>query len=305
MDAITKKLLKEVANLDAIPHGAYNLRVNGKSISRNSTAEIEIESKKDKPGINIRIKGTTKNKSVHIPVILSQAKMTDVVYNDFFVEENANVTIIAGCGIYNCSNFTSEHDGIHTFYLGKNSKVKYIEKHLGLGTANNKKNLNPTTKVFMEEGSQMEMETTQIGGVSTAYRETIAQLGNNSKLKITEKILTTDTETAKTNFSVELKGENSSVEVISKSVAKDNSKQTFQSTLVGKNKSFGYVKCDGIIVGNGEITSIPKIQAKNINSTLIHEAAIGKIAGDALIKLETLGLTPKQAEEEIISGFLN
>ena len=304
MDDISKQLLKQIADLDSMPQGAYNFRVNGKSEARQSTDEIEIKSKLNKSGIDIIIKPNTKNKSVHIPVMLSQAGFNDVVYNDFYVGENCDVTIVAGCGIYNCSSKLSEHDGIHVFHIGKNSKVKYIEKHLGIGTSEAEKVLNPTTKVFMKENSFMEMETTQIKGVTSAIRKTTASVGKNAKLVIKEKILTTENQTAKTNFKVKLFGKKSSVEVVSRSVARDNSKQTFKSTVEGSNECFGHVECDGIILDKGQIVSVPEIKAKHIESTLVHEAAIGKIAGDEIIKLQTLGLTEKEAEDAIIASFM-
>ena len=304
MDKINRELLKQIADLDRIPQGAYNFRVNGKLDSRKSTSEIEIKTKEDEPGIDIFIKPNIVGKSVHIPVMLSQAGLNDVVYNDFYVGENADVTIVAGCGIYNCTSKLSEHDGIHTFHIGKNAKVKYIEKHLGIGSENAERVLNPTTKVYMENGSAMEMETTQIKGVSYADRKTYAVLGDNAKLTIKEKILTTEKQTAKTMFKVELKGKKSSVEVLSRSVAKNSSKQSFKSVVEGKNECFGHVECDGIVIDHGQITSTPEIKAMHIDSTLVHEAAIGKIAGDEIIKLQTLGLTEKEAEDAIIASFM-
>lgn len=304
MDKINRELLKQIADLDRIPQGAYNFRVNGKLDSRKSTSEIEIKTKEDEPGIDIFIKPNVVGKSVHIPVMLSEAGLNDVVYNDFYVGENADVTIVAGCGIYNCTNKLSEHDGIHTFYIGKNAKVKYIEKHLGIGSENAERVLNPTTKVFMENGSAMEMETTQIKGVSYANRKTYAVLGASAKLTIKEKILTTEKQTAKTMFKVELKGKKSSVEVLSRSVAKNSSKQSFKSVIEGKNECFGHVECDGIVIDHGQIISTPEIKAMHIDSTLVHEAAIGKIAGDEIIKLQTLGLTEKEAEDAIIASFM-
>lgn len=304
MDKISLELLKEIAHLDGLPQGAYNIRENGKGIARNCTADIDIETKKDKPGIDIYIKKGTKGKSVHIPVMLTQTGLNDMVYNDFYVAENCDVIIVAGCGIYNCGNSKSEHDGIHTFHIGKNSKVVYIERHLGIGTQNSEKVLNPTTKVYLGSGSTMTMETTQVGGVSYADRRTFAKVGDNAKLVIKEKILTTESQIAKTKFIVRLAGKKSSVDVLSRSVAKNSSTQEFRSTVIGQNECFGHVECDGIIVDGGKITSIPEIKAQNIESTLVHEAAIGKIAGDSLVKLETLGLTEKEAEEVIINNFM-
>lgn len=304
MEKIDKELLEQIANLHSVPEGAYNIRKNGEALSRNSTSDIEIIPKKNKSGIDIIVRPNVKNKSVHIPVIITMGGLTDLVYNDFYIGENADVTIVAGCGIHNATDINSEHNGIHAFHLEKNSKVLYIEKHLGVGNGSGDKILNPVTKIIMKENSDFVMETTQLGGVSSSVRTTKAKLYDNAKLVIKEKILTTEYQTAKTKFDVELIGENSSVDVISRSVAKDNSYQNFYSQVKGKNNCFGHVSCDGILVDNARIDSTPKIICENVNATLVHEAAIGKIAGEQLIKLMTLGLTEQQAEDLIIKGFL-
>ena len=303
INKIDRELLLSIADMHKIPEGSFNIRKNGESILRNSNSDIEIVSKKDKSGIDIIVKPNVKNKSVHIPVIITQTNLTELVYNDFYIGENADVTIVAGCGIHNPSTQKSEHDGLHTFHLAKNSRVKYIEKHLGIGNQGEKV-LNPETKIYMAENTYFEMETIQLGGVSSANRKTYAKLKDNAKLVIKERILTTENQIAKTNFKVDLVGKNSSVDVLSRSVAKDNSKQEFNSNVVGNNECFGHVECDGIIVGNSQITSTPKIIAKNVNASLVHEAAIGKIAGEQIIKLLSLGLTEEQAENLIIKGFL-
>ena len=287
-----------------IPQGTYNIRKNGKSIARNSTKDIEIVPKPDKSGIDIIVKANVVNKSVHIPVILTEGNLNEAVYNDFYIGENSDVTIVAGCGIHNTTCYDSEHDGIHSFYLAKNCKVKYVEKHLGSGNGTGKKILNPQTYIEMQDGSLFEMETIQLEGVSYSNRKTKAKLLNDTKLVIKEKVLTTDTQTAITQFDVDLKGKNSSVEVISRSVAKNKSKQKFLSNIKGKNECFGHVECDGIVLDNAIIESTPKIIAQDVNATLVHEAAIGKIAGEQLTKLMSLGLSQEQAEEQIIKGFL-
>lgn len=304
MNKIEQNLLKEIANLHKIPEGAFSLRENGKSAIRNSTTEIVITPKKNKSGIDVFIKPNIKNKSVHIPVIITEGGLTDLVYNDFYVGENADVTIIAGCGIHNSTNLNSAHNGIHNFHLDKNSKVNYIERHLGQGKGLGEKTLNPVTKITMKENSLFIMETTQIGGVSSSNRKTKAKLYDNAKLIIKEKILTTSNQFANTSFNVELVGKGSSVNVISRSVAKDCSYQNFYSLVKGKNECFGHVSCDGILVGNARIDSTPKIMCENVEATLVHEAAIGKIAGEQLTKLMTLGLNEQQAEDLIIKGFL-
>lgn len=304
MNKIDKELLAQVADLHKIPQGTYNIRKNGKSIARNSTKDIEIVPKPDKSGIDIIVKANVVNKSVHIPVILTEGNLNEAVYNDFYIGENSDVTIVAGCGIHNTTCYDSEHDGIHSFYLAKNCKVKYVEKHLGSGNGTGKKILNPQTYIEMQDGSLFEMETIQLEGVSYSNRKTKAKLLNDTKLVIKEKVLTTDTQTAITQFDVDLKGKNSSVEVISRSVAKNKSKQKFLSNIKGKNECFGHVECDGIVLDNAIIESTPKIIAQDVNATLVHEAAIGKIAGEQLTKLMSLGLSQEQAEEQIIKGFL-
>lgn len=304
MDEIQKTLLKEVAGLHQIPSGAYNIRTNGKSETRNTTANIDIISKTDKSGIDIIIKPGTKNESVHIPVILSQSGLTELVYNDFYIGENADVTIIAGCGIHNGGDAKSQHDGIHSFFVGKNAKVRYVEKHYGSGDGTGERVLNPVTIVELEEGSYMEMDTVQIKGVDSSIRKTKAKVMKDATLVIKEKILTHGKQYAETDFEVELNGENANTNVISRSVAKDTSKQKFLSIINGNAKCMGHTECDAIIMDEASVSAIPEITANHIDASLIHEAAIGKIAGEQIIKLMTLGLTENEAETQIINGFL-
>ena len=305
MDTITKELLIQTSDLHEIPQGAYNIRKDGQLLSRNTTTEIQIVSKSNKDGIDIIIAPNTKNQSVHIPVVITQGGLTDLVYNDFYIGENSDVLIVAGCGIHNNSDQDSSHNGIHTFHIGKNAKVKYVERHIGFGDSVGEKNLNPTTEILMDENSYFEMETVQLGGVNFADRNTNATLKTNATLIINEKILTSDQQEAMTNFNVELIGDNSKVEVTSRSVAKNQSFQEFNSNIIGKAKCFGHVECDGILSDNAVINSTPKISAQNINAMLVHEAAIGKISEDQIIKLMTLGLTQEEAEKHIINGFLS
>lgn len=304
MDNLEKNILKAITDIEKTPMGAYNIRTNGESIERNTTENINIITKKDKPGIDIIIKENTKNESVHIPVVLTQSGLSDMVYNDFYIGKNADVIIVAGCGIHNSGCQTSQHDGIHTFYLEENAHVKYIEKHYGEGTGTGKRILNPQTVINLKNGAVLEMESIQIKGVDSTIRTTNANLDSNSSLLITEKIMTHDEQLATTIFNVNLNGEDSSVQVSSRSVASDNSKQEFTSNIVGNNKCFGHVECDAILMNNAKVTSTPQIVANNINANLIHEAAIGKIAGEQIIKLMTLGLSEKEAEDYIISGFI-
>ena len=304
MDNIELKLLEKIADLHKTPSGAFNIRRNGQPLERNSTKEIEINPKTDKSGIDIVVHAGVKGKSVHIPVIITVGGINDMVYNDFYIGKDADVLIVAGCGIHNATCKDSQHDGIHTFYLEEGAKVRYIERHLGEGDGEGKKILNPVTKVFLKKNSFMQMETTQLGGVSSTVRKTFARIGENARLEIQENILTTDAQSAKTEFNVKLLGKHSAVDVVSHSVAKNNSYQEFRSNLVGKNECFGHVECDGILLHNARIKSVPQIDAIDPNSSLEHEAVIGKIAGDELIKLMTLGLSQDEAEDLIIQGFL-
>lgn len=304
MDAIEKNLLEQVADLHEVPEGAFNIRKNGESAGRNTTANIDIVTKTDKQGIDIIIKPGTKNESVHIPVIISMSGLKDLVYNDFYVGEDADVTIVAGCGIHNCGDQESAHDGVHTFHLAKNSKVKYIEKHYGAAEGTGRNVMNPTTVMYLEEGAYLEMDTTQIKGIDSTERITKGYLSDSATLIIHEKLMTHQNQYAKTNFEVDLNGENSSANVVSRSVAKDSSKQEFISAINGNNKCNGHTECDAIIMDKAIVTAVPKLTAANIDASLIHEAAIGKIAGEQLIKLMTLGLTEAEAEEQIVNGFL-
>ena len=299
-----KKLLQEVSNLENMQKGAYNIRKNGQGIERKTTENVNIITKKDKPGINIYVKDNTKFEYIHIPVILTQSGLTDLVYNDFYIGKNANVIIVAGCGIHNNYHKDSRHDGIHRFFLEEGAKVKYIEKHYGEGIGDGKRILNPVTEVYLKQGSSMEMQSTQIKGVDSSIRETIGKLDANTNFVVTEKIMTNGIQLAKTSFDVELNGENSSTHVTSRSVATDSSTQYFISKIYGNNKCFAHSECDAIIKDNAIVTATPEITANNVEANLIHEAAIGKIAGEQLIKLMTLGLSEKEAEEEIIKGFL-
>ena len=301
---IDKQLLNEISGFHSIPQGAYSIRKNGEGVSLKSTEDITIVKKENKQGLDIFVKSNTKNKSLHMPVIITEGGVEDLVYNDFYIGENAEVLIVAGCGIHNSTNKDSQHNGIHSFHLEKNSKVKYFEKHLALGDGNGDKNLNPTTKIIMKDNAIFEMETIQLGGVSTSDRKTNAVLFKDAKLLVKEKILTSENQVAKTNFEVVLKQKGSSAKLQSRSVAKGKSKQMFASKIQGLDECFGHVECDGILLDEAIIESTPKIVAKNINASLVHEAAIGKIAGEQIIKLQTLGLSEEEAEAEIIKGFL-
>ena len=304
IDQIQKRILEEVADLHTVPEGAYNIRANGASAGRNTTANIDIVSKTDVSGIDIRIKPGTKHESVHIPVVLSESGIKETVYNDFYIGEDSDIVIVADCGIHNCGNQDSEHDGIHRFYVGKNAKVKYVEKHYGEGDGNGKRILNPGTEVYMEEGSSMEIEMVQIKGVDSTIRTTVAELAAGARLVVRERLLTHGSQQAVSDYVVRLNGADASADVVSRSVAKDDSYQKFDSQIVGNAKCSGHTECDAIIMGNAKIVAVPQLEANNIDAALIHEAAIGKIAGEQIIKLMTLGLTEEEAEAQIVNGFL-
>ncbi len=304
MDEIQKTLLEQVAGLHDVPAGAYNIRADGESVARNTSANIDIVTKQDKQGIDIVIKPGTKKESVHIPVVLSQSGLKEMVYNDFYIGDDCDVTIIAGCGIHNSGDQDSRHDGIHSFNIGKNSHVKYVEKHYGSGDGNGQRVMNPETIVKLGENSFMEMETVQIKGVDSTKRTTSATLEDGAKLIITERLMTHGSQTAESSFQVDLNGEGSSANLISRAVAKENSRQLFLARINGNNRCAGHSECDAIIMDNAKISAIPEITANHLDAALIHEAAIGKIAGEQIIKLMTLGLTEAEAEEQIVNGFL-
>lgn len=304
MDQIQKTLLEEVAGLHEVPAGAYNIRANGQMAARNTTAHIDIVSKENGTGIDIHIQPGTKKESVHIPVVLSQSGLTEMVYNDFYIGEDSDVTIVAGCGIHNGGDKDSKHDGIHRFFVGKNAKVRYVEKHYGSGDGRGKRIMNPGTEVHMAENSYMEMEMVQIRGVDSTVRTTTADLDAGAKLVIRERLLTHGTQTAKSEYVVNLNGEDSSANVVSRSVAKEESYQLFVSKINGNAKCAGHTECDAIIMDQARISAVPEITANSTEAALIHEAAIGKIAGEQIIKLMTLGLTEEEAEAQIVNGFL-
>lgn len=301
---VDRRLLEKIADLVGKPVGAFNIRKDSGCDGRQSTEHIRITGKEDKPGIDIRIQDGTVGETCHIPVIITKPGVEELVYNDFYVGEGCNVSIVAGCGIHNCGDQTSRHDGIHTFYVGKNSHVHYTEKHYGEGDGKGGKIMNPQTIVYLEEGASIQMDTTQIRGIDSTKRYTKIVCGAGAEAVITERLLTHGKQTADSDMVIELNGENSKGRVISRSVAQDDSTQMFRPCVVGNARCFGHVQCDSIIMGRAKIGSVPEIQANCTDAQLIHEAAIGKIAGDQLLKLETLGLTEEEAEDCILKGFL-
>ena len=305
LDKIQMQMLTEVADLHGVPEGAYNIRVNGEKAGRNTTANIDIATKTDgKSGIDIRIKPGTKNESVHIPVVLSESGIKETVYNDFYIGEDSDVVIVAGCGIHNCGNQDSQHDGVHRFFVGKNARIRYVEKHYGEGDGAGKRILNPVTEVYQEAGSYVDMEMVQIKGVDNTHRITRAELAEGATMIVHERLMTHGEQVATSVYEVALNGEGSSTDVISRSVAKDTSEQIFEAAIVGNSVCSGHAECDAIIMDKAHVVAVPKLDARNVDAALIHEAAIGKIAGDQLIKLMSLGLTEAEAEEQIIGGFL-
>ncbi len=301
---VENRLIREVADLHEVPMGAYNFRANGGLAGRNTTANIDIVSKKEGSGIDIHIKPGTVKESVHIPVVLSESGLQETVYNDFYIGENSDVTIVAGCGIHNCGTQDSQHDGIHRFHVGKNAKIRYVEKHYGSGDGMGRRILNPVTEVYMEEGSSMEMEMEQIKGVDSTERTTIAELKKNARLVVRERLMTHGEQYAISIYKVTLQEEGGSADVVSRSIARDKSYQKFDACVIGNAPCKGHTECDSIIMDEGTILAVPSLEAHHVDAELVHEAAIGKIAGEQLIKLMTLGLNAQQAEEEIINGFL-
>ena len=304
LDPIQLRMLEEIADLHTVPEGAYNIRSNSQSVGRQSTANIEIVSKEDVSGMDIRIAPGTKHESVHIPVVLTESGLSETVYNDFYVGEDCDVVIVAGCGIDNCGSQDSQHDGIHRFFLGKNAKVKYVEKHYGSGDGRGKRILNPVTEVTMGEGSFMEMEMVQIKGVDDTERTTTAELAAGAKLTVRERLMTHGSQRAISTYVVSLNGTGAAADVVSRSVARDDSFQKFDAKIIGNAPCQGHTECDSIIMDNGRILAVPGLEANDVDAALVHEAAIGKIAGEQITKLMTLGLTEAEAEEQIINGFL-
>ncbi|MCR4885375.1 MAG: SufD family Fe-S cluster assembly protein [Clostridiales bacterium] len=304
LDEIQQRLLREVADLHTVPEGAYNIRANGQSVGRQSTANIEITPKEGVSGLEIRIRPGTKNESVHIPVVMTQSGLTEVVYNDFYIGENADVTIVAGCGIDNCGNQDAQHDGIHRFFVGRGARIRYVEKHYGSGDGAGKRILNPVTEVYQDEDSTVEMEMVQIKGVDDTDRRTLAELKSGARLVVRERLMTHGRQNAVSTYEVHMNGDNSSADVVSRSVARDDSFQRFDAKLVGSAACTGHTECDSIIMDRGRILAIPGLEANSVDAALVHEAAIGKIAGEQIVKLMTLGLTEQEAEEQIVNGFL-
>ena len=304
MDTIQKRILEEVAGLHEVPEGAYNIRANGQSAGRRSTANIEITSKPEGAGIDVRIRPGTKRESVHIPVVLSESGLKETVYNDFYIGEDSDVVIVAGCGIHNCGSQDSQHDGIHRFFVGKNARVRYVEKHYGEGDGTGKRLLNPGTEVYMEENSVAEMEMVQIRGVDSTERVTTAELAAGARLIVKERLMTHGSQTAISVYKVNLNGAGANADVVSRSVARDDSYQKFDACIAGNAPCHGHTECDSIIMDHGRILAVPSLEANHVDAELIHEAAIGKIAGEQLVKLMTLGLTEAEAEEQIINGLL-
>ena len=304
LDAIQKALLAEIAGLHGVPEGAYNIRSDGELAGRATTANIDIVTKSDKPGIDIYIKPGTKNESVHIPVIIEQSGLKDLVYNDFHIGEGADVTIIAGCGINNCGNQDSQHDGIHSFYLDRNAKLKYVEKHYADGDGTGGRIMNPTTHIELGEGAYMEMDTTQIKGIDSTKRITTAKVGAGATLIVREKLMTHGVQVSDSEFTIDLDGDDSSANVISRGVARDKSRQVLVLRINGNARCYGHSECDNIVMDESYVQAIPEITANSVEASLVHEAAIGKIAGEQITKLMTLGLTEAEAEEQIVAGFL-
>ena len=304
LDEIQKRILAEVADLHEVPEGAYNIRSNGRSAGRQSTANIEITPKTDVSGLDIRIRPGTRNESVHIPVVMTESGLKETVYNDFYIGEDCDVVIVAGCGIDNCGNQDAQHDGVHRFFVGKNAHIKYVEKHYGSGSGAGKRILNPVTEVYQEENSRVEMEMVQIRGVDDTNRTTTAELAAGAQLTVRERLMTHGEQRAISAYAVSLNGKDSGADVVSRSVAREHSFQKFDARIIGNAPCHGHTSCDSILMDEGRILAVPGLEANDLDAALVHEAAIGKIAGDQLVKLMTLGLTEAEAEEQIINGFL-
>ena len=304
MNEVTKALLRAVSDIDGEPAGAYNIRENSGCAGRHSTEAVEIAGKTDKPGIDIRVKEGVRGETIYIPAVITESDVDDLVYNDFYIGAGAEVTIVAGCGVHTDGDKPSRHNGIHRFFLRPNARVRYVEKHVGTGEGSGARLINPETYAELEAGSYMEMDTVQIKGVDSTKRVTKAKLAQAAKLIVKEKIMTHGAQYAETNFEVELNGAQSGADLVSHSVARDTSRQVFRSRMYGNAACNGHSECDAIIMDSAAVSAIPELTANHVDAALIHEAAIGKIAGEQLVKLMTLGLTEAEAEAKIIEGFL-
>ncbi len=304
MNEVTKKLLTEISDWDGGYKGAYNIRVDGTCAGRQSSEHIHIETKTDNPGLVIRIDAGTKGETVSIPACVTHGDVDDLVYNDFYIGEDADVVIVAGCGIHVETGEPARHNGIHRFILARGAHVKYVEKHIGTGKGAGLRSIDPVTEAELARDAVLEMDTAQIGGVDRSLRKTAAKLEKGSRLLIRERILTEHEQTAQTDFVVELNGEGSGVDLISRAVAKDRSHQGYHSVIIGNAPCTGHSECDAILAGQGTVDAAPELRARCEDAALIHEAAIGKIAGEQILKLRTLGLSEQEAESTIIDGFL-
>lgn len=304
MNSTTEEILKIVSDWKGSFCGAYSIREDGKSVARMSTEHVHINPKEDKPGLDIIIDEGAKDEIISIPACVTHGDVDDLVYNDFYIGKDADVTIIAGCGVHTDNGEPARHNGIHRFFLGENAKVRYLEKHVGLGKGDGRKSIDPVTEIFLDKNASMEMETSQIGGVTDSKRVTNGVVKEGGRLVIHERLLTEKEQKAYSEFSVDMIGDDSSVDLVSRSVAKDESHQDFKAVIYGNAKCSGHSECDAIITGHGTVSATPQLDANNLDASLIHEAAIGKIAGEELLKLRTFGLTEEEAEERIIKGFL-
>lgn len=304
MNEITASLLAEISDFKSDFKGAYNIRENGQCVGRQSSEHIRIEPKSDKSGIDIFIDPFTKDERVYIPACVTRSSVSDLVYNDFFVGEGADVVIVAGCGVHADNEGEAKHNGVHRFFLGKGARVLYQEKHLGTGKKEGFRRIDPITDAILDEDSCLEMDTVQLGGVDSTVRKTTAKLAARAKLVVRERLMTDGEDRAATDFAVEMNGEDSAVDLVSRSVARGNSVQEFRSAIYGNNRCTGHSECDAILADHGRVNASPALEASHLDAALIHEAAIGKIAGEQILKLQTLGLTEEEAEEKIISGFL-
>ena len=306
MKETTRKLLELVSDYKGDGFkGAYSLRQDGKCIDSMSSGHVKIEPKIDQPGIVVHVEPGTIGETVYIPSCVTQGGIDDVVYNDFYVGADCDITIRSGCGVHTDDDTLAKHNGIHRFFVGERAKVHYEEKHMGTGVGDGIRSINPVSEIHLEKDSFLEINATQISGVDRAYRKTTAEVAEGAKLVVHERLFTEGQQVTKTNFKVELNGDGSSADLVSRSVARDQSNQTMDSVIIGNAACTGHSECDSIIGEQAIVDASPRLFARNPDASLIHEAAIGKIAGEQIMKLRTLGLSEEEAEQEIINGFLS
>ena len=299
----TLKMFKEMFGDVDTSNVAMNIREDAQTCQRRNSENVIITGLKDNTGLKIHVLSSAKGEEVFIPAIVTKSNITDEVRNDFYIDSGAEVIIQAGCALHTDGNGESTHNGNHHFYIGEGAKVTYNEKHFGEGT-NAKKTISPSNVIVLEKNAYLKMDTIQTDGVSYTNRTTKATVKAGARLEINERIQTQNDQQSISNIDIDAIGDGASIDIVSRSVAKDDSVQTLKTNITANSVCTGHSECDTILVGNGKATSIPALVANNPKASLVHEAAIGRISQQQIEKLQTLGLDEEEAEHYIIKGFL-